>query len=168
MKRIIPISILSLSVFLIAGCQSSGVIQLSTDTYMISKSDAGPFATLSKVRSDVMQEVTAFAAKQGKVAVAVSTQSIPRQPGHTPYFEYQFRLLDKGDPRAQGVTLSPRPDHVIENNQNIKADIKIEGGKNDKFDLYAELTKLDDLRKLGIITDTEFESEKKKLFERSK
>ena len=35
-------------------------------------------------------------------------------------------------------------------------------------DLYAELLKLDDLRKRGLLTDKEFEQEKKKLLKRSK
>ena len=35
-------------------------------------------------------------------------------------------------------------------------------------DLYSELLKLDDLRKRGILTDKEFEQEKKKLLKRSK
>lgn len=36
------------------------------------------------------------------------------------------------------------------------------------FDLYTELNKLDDLRKRGLLTDKEFEKEKKKLLKRSK
>lgn len=169
MKSMIRLIIPTFALLFLASCQSSGVIQLSGDTYMISKSDAGPLATLSQVRSDVMKEVSEFAAKQGKIAVAVSTHSIPRSPGHVPYFEYQFRLMDRSDPRAQGVTLTPRPDHVIESNQNINANIKIEGlekSKGGAVDLYSELTKLDDLRKRGLITDAEYEAEKRKLLGR--
>ncbi len=55
---------------------------------------------------------------------------------------YQFKLVDKGDPRAKRT---PADD----------------AGK--KQDVYAELTKLDDLRKKGILTQAEFDSEKKKL-----
>ena len=35
-------------------------------------------------------------------------------------------------------------------------------------DLYTELMKLDDLRKKGILTEEEFEAEKKKLLEAAK
>ena len=37
-----------------------------------------------------------------------------------------------------------------------------------KEDIYSELTKLDDLRKKGIITDTEFDAQKKKILEGAK
>lgn len=165
MRSLTPYVLTTISL-LIAGCQSSGVIQISADTYMISKSDAGPFATISTVRSEVMREVNEFAAKRGKIAVAVSSQSVPRQPGRVPYFEYQFQLLDKDDPRASGVTLKPRPDIVMQSDQKIKAEIKSEGAGSAKTDLYAELTKLDDLRKRSIITDEEFAAQKKRLLER--
>jgi hypothetical protein len=171
MKNPLQLACCILLLLFVTACQSSGVIQLSGDTYMISKSDAGPFATLSSVRSEVMKEVYAFAEKHGKIAVAVSTQSVPRSPGHVPYFEYQFRLLDRNDPRAQGVTLAPRPDYVVESTQNINANIKLDApGKNrgDTVDLYTELTKLDDLGKRGLISDAEYEIEKKKLLERTK
>ena len=118
-----------------------------------------------------MKEVTEFATKHGKIAVAVSTQSVPRSPGHVPYFEYQFRLLDQNDPRAQGVTLTPRPDYVVESTQNINAQLKVEGlktNRGDAVDLYTEITKLDDLRKRGLITDVEYETEKKKLLAKTK
>jgi len=88
-----------------------------------------------------------------------------------PYFEYQFRLLDRNDPRAQGVSLKLRPDYVVESTQNIKAEIKVEGNernRGDAGDLYAELTKLDDLRKRGLITDAEYEAEKKKALAKTK
>jgi hypothetical protein len=38
----------------------------------------------------------------------------------------------------------------------------------EKTDLFTEMTKLDELRKKGLLTDVEFESEKKKLLDRSK
>ena len=37
--------------------------------------------------------------------------------------------------------------------------------ENDRPDLYSELMKLDDLRNKGILTDEEFEAQKKKLLE---
>ena len=39
--------------------------------------------------------------------------------------------------------------------------------KTDKNDLYSELLKLDELRDMGLLTDEEFEAEKRKLLERN-
>lgn len=67
------------------------------------------------LKSEVIQEANAFARSQGKVAVAQASRFTPLAPGQEPSFEYQFRLLDKDDPRAQGSVLTARPDIVIEN-----------------------------------------------------
>lgn len=58
-------------------------------------------------------------------------------------------------------------DVVIEKNEKVDADIKTEEKNPDSPDIYTELTKLDDLRKKGIITDEEFEAEKAKILNRS-
>ncbi len=102
----------------------------------------------------------------GKIAIPLSTNETPVYPGHFATFEYQFRVIDKDDPEATRSHLVPRPDVVIEKNEKINADIKTEDKKTDHSDTYTELTKLDDLRKKGIITDAEFEAEKAKILSR--
>ena len=60
--------------------------------------------------------------------------------------------------------LVPRDDVVVEKTGNISADVRT---KEDKApDLYTELTKLDELRKKGVITEEEFAAQKKRLFEK--
>jgi hypothetical protein len=56
---------------------------------------------------------------------------------------------------------------VVEKNEKIETDITTEDKSIESLDLYTELTKLDDLRKKGIITDEEFEIEKAKVLNRS-
>lgn len=71
-------------------------------------------------------------------------------------------MVDKNDPRATGGALIPRADVVIEN----KMQPPVQSGAEDQSksnDLYAELLKLDDLRKKGIISEAEFEAQKTKL-----
>lgn len=100
---------------LLAGCQSTGVIPISSDTYMISKtSAAGMFTNMSALKAEVIREANAFAESKGKVAVAQAMNETPGAPGRLPSFEYQFRLLDKTDPRAQGAVMSPTPEVVIQ------------------------------------------------------
>lgn len=143
-------------------------MQLSADTYMISKtSAAGAFASKGAMQADAIREANKFAATKGKVAVTRGT-NWERPAQGFPTFEYQFILVDPNDPRASDVSLTPRPDVVIERRDRISADIKTKDETAKAPDLYAELTKLDDLRKRNIISETEFQAEKKKLLDRSK
>lgn len=138
-------------------------VRLSADTYLISQiSKAGIFASMSKLKSRVIAQANTFAERQGKIAVALSLQEFPAGgPGQWPRVEYQFRVVSADDPEAQRGALAPRADVVIDSNQKISVDVK----SSEKPDLYAELVKLDDLRKRGILTDAEFEAQKKKLLE---
>jgi len=149
-----------------SGCSSTGVMQLSSNTYMISKSSsAGMFVDTASLKAGVIRQANEFAESKGKVAVA--TASNFTMPAHGfPTFEYQFALLEKDDPRASGVTLTPRPDIVVQKTDKVDVNIKTKDTtEKPSPDLYTELTKLDDLRKKGILTDAEFEARKKKLLE---
>ena len=77
--------------------------------------------------------------------------------------EYQFRVVSKDDPEAKRTSLTPRPDIVIEKKSEISADIETKDQTEKSKDVYTELMKLDDLRKKGIITKEEFETQKKKI-----
>lgn len=148
------------------GCQNPGVMQLSADTYVISKSSAaGAFTNMAKLRASAIQEANEFAAKQGKVAVTLGAREVVPAHGF-PSYEYQFQLLDKSDPRASGVSLAPRADVVIEKTEKITGDIRTKDVTEKKPDLYSELTKLDDLKKRGILTEEEFAAQKKRLLEK--
>lgn len=97
------------------------------------------------------------------MAIPLSLRETPLVPGaRFASVEYQFRVVDKSDPEARRVSLVPRPDVVIERSEKATVDIK-KDSTNRSSDFYAELIKLDDLRKRGILTDAEFEAQKKKL-----
>jgi hypothetical protein len=100
-----------------------------------------------------------------KIAVPLAAREVVPMHGF-PSYEYQFQLLDKSDPRASGASLTPRPDVVIEKTEKITGDIRTKNTTEKKADLYSELTKLDDLRKRGIITEEEFIAQKKRLLEK--
>ena len=160
--------IISLSIIaIVSGCASnSGVVKISPDTYMIFKTDrAGIFGDASRMKANVIREANAFAESQGKVAIPISTQATPMGtgPGQFATFEYQFKVIDKNDPEAQRTSLVPRADVLIEKNSEISVDIKSKDQTEKTEDVYAELIKLDDLRAKGIITEEEFEAQKKKL-----
>ena len=150
------------SAAVLAGCATAEIIPMGTDTYMISQTSAGgAFKAMGSLKAEVMKRANAFAESKGKVAIPIASKESPAYPGHMPNFEYQFRLVDKDDPRASGGALLPRADVVIEN--NIKTPPAPSSVEPARSDLYTELTKLDDLRKKGIITEAEFEAQKQKL-----
>jgi len=141
---------------------STEPIQISTDTYLITEiSRAGIFANLSKLKVKVLQQANDFAKKKGLVAVPVTYQEREAGgPGQWPKIDYQFKLVAADNPAAASAILMPRADVVVEAHQ----DSTVHAGGNS--DLYAELLKLDDLRKRGLLTDAEFEAQKKKLLEK--
>lgn len=148
----------------VTGCLNPGVVQLSPDTYMLSRTDkGGVFGNASAMKADVIREANEFAARQGKIAIPISLNDSPMYIGHFASVDYQFRVVDASDPEARRVNLVPRPDVVIENTGKTSMDVKIKDQTDRPKDVYAELLKLDDLRKRGILSEVEFEAQKKKL-----
>jgi Short C-terminal domain len=155
-------------VLALVACASADIVPMGTDTYMISQTSAGGiFTNMGTLKSEVIQRANSFAESKGKVAIPVATREQPAYPGRMPNFEYQFKLVDRNDPRASGGGLIKTPDMVIENRGHAPSVVvnlpSKEPGKSP--DVYAELLKLDDLRKKGIITEAEFEAQKRRLLE---
>lgn len=160
--RLIRVLVASLLLVLIGGCTTAPAVPMGNDTYMISQTSAGGiFRSMSSLKTDVIQRANAFAASKGKVAVPIAGKEAPAYPGHMPSFEYQFRLVEKTDPRAEGGALIPRADMVVEMQQSGSSS---QGSASQRTaDVYTELLKLDDLRKRGIISESEFQAQKQKI-----
>jgi len=147
-----------------AGCATSEIVPMGTDSYMISQTSAGGvFKAMSSLKSEVIIRANAFAESKGKVAVPIAATESPAYPGHMPNFEYQFRLVDKDDPHAAGAALIPRANMVIENKVIAPQPDSRVKDRSEPRDVYTDLIKLDDLRKRGIITEAEFDTQKAKL-----
>lgn len=155
------------------GCGNAGIVKLSPDTYMLTRQDyGGIFGNAAKMKADVINEASEFAQKQGKIAIPLSVQETPLRsnvPGGFASIEYQFRVVDADDTEAKRTHLPKSPDVFIKRDDSIKIDIdaKIKNEDNNNSDLYTELTKLDDLLKRGILTQEEFDAQKKILLEKS-
>jgi hypothetical protein len=146
------------------GCANPGIVKLSPDTYMLSRTDkGGVFGNPSAMKADVIREANEFAAKQGKTAIPVSLTESPMYIGHFASVEYQFRVVDESDPEARRTSLVPRPNVVIEKTEKSSVDVTTKDNTDRPKDTYAELLKLDDLRKRGILSEDEFQAQKKKL-----
>jgi hypothetical protein len=147
----------------LAGCATADIVPTGTDTYMIAQTSAGGvFKAMASLKTEVMQRANAFAESKGKVAIPIAAKESPAYPGHMPSFEYQFRLVDKNDSRATGGGLVPRADVVVENHITSKPE-RSRIDAEPRKDIYVELTKLDELRKKGILSDAEFETQKRRL-----
>jgi len=119
MKKLL---ILIIPIVSFVGCATADIVPMGKNTYMISQMSAGGiFTNTSKLKSDVIMRANAFAESKGKVAVPVTSTQLNAIPGaRMPSFEYQFKLVDKDDERADGGELKSTPDNIIENRILIK------------------------------------------------
>lgn len=159
--RTFSYSILVFGVVTLSGCvSSSGVVPMGEDTYMISRSDnSSPVGiTGASVKADVLREANEYCIKQGKKLQPISSRQAERglAPANA---EVQFMCLALGDSDLQRVK------HRIgsEDSVRVEKDVTIRDESVLKRDVYGELIKLDDLRKRGLLTDSEFLTEKARL-----
>jgi hypothetical protein len=124
---------------------SKPVVELGNNTYSITCEAGTSFTRQTKTLKDLaMEEATKFCTSRGKQLKVVSVTE-----KRSFYFvgfanaTVVFKALDAGDPELTGEQAATG-------------------------DLYSTLIKLDELRKKGILTDEEFQAEKKKVLSRSK
>jgi hypothetical protein len=108
-----------------------------------------------------------FCAGKGREAKIVSiTVDKPWMTLGIPKATVVFRALERGDPALS----EPVPAAVVrkgmKGNKETERAVAAAAASND--DLYRALLNLDDLRKKGILTEEEFQAEKKKVLARSK
>lgn len=166
--RVSTLLILSISV---AGCATNpGIVKLGSDSYTLYKEDhAGVFGNATSLRNEVINEANTFAGNQGKIAlpIAAKTHHTTGRPADWETFEYQFRLIDKNDSTTIRTHLISGSDVVADDNGKVVGDLESRSQSEKSADVYGELTKLDELRKKGIISETEFETQKKKILNRN-
>ena len=77
----------------LGGCQNPGIVQISPDTYMLSRDDhAGIFGNKNALKAGVIRDANAFAESRGKIAIPISAKEHPvGVMGDWASFEYQFR-----------------------------------------------------------------------------
>ena len=133
---------------------------MGQDTFMISKQSTTGFHSAGSVKADIYQEGSAYCASQGKEFQPVNDHGVDGVPGRSfASAEVQFRCLSKGDPELRRPTMKPIANIRIENEIHEKRDVHIQGTD----DMYSALKKLKDLLDSGIITQQEFDAQKKKI-----
>lgn len=159
-----------LVVGLMAGCSNPGIVQVSPDTYLLAReAHGGIFASSTALKAGVIQDANAFAASQGKVAIPISAKEKPlgNGPAQWASFEYQFRVVDKNDPAYRRTQMIHDPNIIIQKADPDEVTPR-QGDKGGTKDLYAELLKLEDLKKRGLLSEAEFDAQKKKVLQDTK
>jgi len=135
------------------------IVPMGNDTYSITREARSAFTRdADKLKSEASDSAAKYCAAQGKQLKVISlTENVPTFGMGYAKAKIIFQALDAGDARLSTelaavqaqvpVTLVVRPPSTDE--------------------LYNDLLKLDELRKKGILTDDEFQAEKKKLLSRS-
>lgn len=151
------------SALVLAACTSTtGVVPIGQDTYMIGsqgKSPGGFSGSEAKVLA--FAEAQKFCSAQGKNVQVINTQQSDMSFGKNATSEIQFMCLSKGDPALGRPRLERVPDQVI----HVKTPIpdRQSPAADKPKDLYSELLKLEDLKKRGLLSESEFEQQKKRL-----
>lgn len=146
------------------GCASPPPSMISPGVYVVSRTSAvgSVFANMAQLKADTIDAANEFAAAQGKIAVVVSMRDERPIPGF-PLVEYQFRLADPATVKDSTVVLKRGPDIIIQRNDNATIKTDQLAPKEPQKDLYAELLKLEELKKRGLLTEDEFQTQKQRL-----
>ena len=152
---------LAVLALLVGACVEHGIVEVSPDTYRLSRVDGGGvFADAAAMKASVVNEANAFAASKGKVAVPVSTREEKMRVGRLSTIEYEFKLVAPGEPTTAAAVPAQTAKGVAD---RPAAEVPPAGKTDSKPDLYTELIKLDELRRRGILTEEEFQMLKKRL-----
>ena len=129
------------------------VVPLGDNTFSITRQAGTAFTRdTDKLKSQVQEDAAKYCADQGKQlrVVALTAEKPLISLGYISA-RIVFKAVTPGEPEPVAPTMAT-----------------VTGGASTPTgDLYSDLIKLDDLHKKGILTDKEFEAEKKKVLKRS-
>ena len=165
MNRIHLVIAIALSLILSACAANQPITKVGADTYTLYKVDhAGIFGNAIDLRNSVIAKANDFAERKGKIAVPVSAKTHPMGIlGDFASFEYTFRLADKNDKAAAAIHFVPGSDVVVDGSGRVLGANSDVGQASQVDTLYSELTKLEKLKEEGLLTDSQFQTQKKKL-----
>ena len=148
------------------GCTSSGVAQIGPDTYTIATSSEISPAWAKK---SALKDAEKYCQSQGKYIMPFQSRTgshVDSVGDNIATYDFTFRCLAANDPDLTRPELRD-PTTNINVDENVRIlDETANRGVDDSSDLYTELQKLDQLRKDGILTEEEFQQQKKKVLEK--
>jgi hypothetical protein len=153
---------------IVALASTTKVETVSDNTYAITRTATTGFdRDVDKLKQEAQADAAKYCSDKGKtLKVVMVTSERPHFGGGYAWAKIAFQALDANDPRLTAPVAAPSAiggAAPVTDSAAGPAPLPTQAG-----DLYTEILKLDDLRKRGLLTDKEFESEKKKLLKHSK
>jgi hypothetical protein len=100
------------TIFFISGCQSTGVIPMDQDSYMIGKKDGSPGLGVSLTnKAEVYREANDFCRAKGLEVLTLQVTTTPARPAQLGSTELHFKCVAPG---GTAQPLQKSPDTVIE------------------------------------------------------
>lgn len=147
------------------GAARPEAVALGNNTYSITCQAGTGFARdTDKLKAQALDAAAAFCTERHKELKVVSATTYKPKLMFTGYAQAKvvFKALDAGDPELTApVSAAPSEESAPAGYQAVPE-------RTPTDTLYNELMRLEDLRKRGILTDEEFQAQKKKVLERSK
>ena len=134
--------------------------------YTVTKTGTTGFTPVGTLRKQAYKEANDFAASKGMVAEVVSVNETAAGFAKWPQVDLKFRLVrpgTEGRPSNPTVAASSQVAYDAEG-RPTSGDTAVTVEK--QVDVYAELEKLANLKERGVLTEEEFQAEKKKLLNR--
>ena len=159
------------------------IVSLGHDTYSLTRSaNSGFTRNTDKLQTQALEDATAYCARLHKELKVISTTTEKPLIPLTGFANAKivFKALDANDPElhapvAVSIPGTAAPVYtpvaaapVYAPAAATPAAAESAPSKTATDVLCSDLTKLDDLRKRGVLTDEEFQAQKKKLLEQSK
>ena len=139
---------------------------LGDNTYACTREASTSFdRNVDKLAAEAKGDAVQYCAKNGREPKVLSITV--RKSWPTVGFSratVKFMALEPGDPGLADKT----PVAVTEEHKRSKKAADVAAAEGPVDELYNGLMKLDELRRRGLLTDEEFQAEKKKLLQRSK
>ncbi|MBU1215853.1 SHOCT domain-containing protein [bacterium] len=159
------ISVLILIIGLVfIGCTSKSIVMpMENGVYSISKSAPTGFTPLSVIKNDAFEEVNQRAKQEDKVVEIISVNEVPAGFGRWPQVEIRFKLLTKEESKRNNTNQKEIKTSYVYDAKGNNTDSKVSISVDNKLDTYKKLEQLGKLKEQGVLTQTEFENEKKKL-----
>lgn len=154
-----------------AGGSHTKLVEHGDNTYSYTREAATTFnRDVEQLTAEAKEDAAKFCAGKGKQAKVVSI--VVNKPWYTLGFAtatVTFKALEAGDPELAEAASVP----VVNARKKTKTPPVVAPPPTPTLpapvsDLYTDLLKLDDLRKKGILTEEEFQTEKQKVLSRSK
>lgn len=147
------------------GCTTgSQVMPASGGAYTVTKSGTTGFTSLGVLRKEAYEDANKFARSKGMAAEVISVNEVPAGFARWPQVDLRFRLVSATERESSGktpaLTIRTQAGHDAMGNPTAG-----EVTATKEIDLYTELKKLGELKEKGLLTEEEFQKEKKRLLE---